>query len=138
MGDSKSTNKRVLFSWLIGLVMTVQEIFVLLWLPSTKFFFLTVHYFNALSPSPASWAGSRAGSPVSGEPHCMAHFSPSLQTKYKLKDNFSNTAAFQELEVPCCMMYIVHLYKYPCKPESIIEKYRLHRFCTFIHFYFKG
>ncbi len=35
--------------------------------PSTKYiFFFTVHYFNSFCPHrPASWAGSRAGSPVS-------------------------------------------------------------------------
>ncbi len=34
--------------------------------PSTKYFFLTAHFFNSFVPHcPVSWAGSRAGSPVS-------------------------------------------------------------------------
>jgi hypothetical protein len=89
MGDSKSTNERG--PSLVGsveLVMPVQESFVLPWLPSIQnIFFLAVHYFNFFVPNHPSklQAGSRAGSPVSGEAHSMAHFSPPLQTKYKTK-----------------------------------------------------
>ena len=50
-----SANTIDFFSALAALVGPVQHIF-----------FLTVHYFNAFVPIvPASWAGSRAGSPVS-------------------------------------------------------------------------
>jgi hypothetical protein len=40
-GDSRSTN---------GLVVLVQEIFVLPCRPSNKYFFLTVHYFTSFVP----------------------------------------------------------------------------------------
>ena len=49
-GVSKSTNERVLPCWFVGFV---QETFALPWLfsrPSTKYFSLTVHYFNSFVP----------------------------------------------------------------------------------------
>jgi hypothetical protein len=51
-GDSKSTNESV--PSLVGIVVPVLEIFVLPWLLYSDqykiFFFLTVHYFNAIIP----------------------------------------------------------------------------------------
>jgi hypothetical protein len=54
--------------WFVGLIVRVQEIFVLPWLPLAG----PVQDFSSLyaisiplSPRQASWAGSRAGSPVS-------------------------------------------------------------------------
>jgi hypothetical protein len=55
--------------WFVGLVVPVQEIFVLPWLlvsPVQNIFILAVHYFNSFVPHrPVSWESSRAGSPVS-------------------------------------------------------------------------
>jgi hypothetical protein len=59
-GDSKSTNQRGPFigRFLSCLGCSSQ--------PSIQNIFLTVHFFNFISPlSPATWAGRRAGSPVS-------------------------------------------------------------------------
>jgi hypothetical protein len=70
-GYSQSTNERVhSLVGSLGFGVPVQEIFVLPRLFSSaqvlNIFFLTVHYFQFLCPHrPASWADSRAGSPVS-------------------------------------------------------------------------
>ncbi len=54
--------------WFVVLFMPVKEIFcsalAVLVGPVQNIFFLTVHYFNSLTPSPAGWAGSHTGSPV--------------------------------------------------------------------------
>ncbi len=50
-GDSKSTNERALLWLFFGLIMPVQEAFILPWLfygqHRTKYFFLTANYFNS-------------------------------------------------------------------------------------------
>ncbi len=65
-GDSKSPNERGLSTcWFVGLVVPVQETFILPWLP---WFFSSPYIISIyLSPPhrPANWAGSRAGPPVS-------------------------------------------------------------------------
>ncbi len=68
--DEKSTNERGPF--LVGLLVLSCRYMRFLFCPacssrpSTKYFFLTAHFFNSFVPHcPASWAGSRAGSPVS-------------------------------------------------------------------------
>jgi hypothetical protein len=72
-GDSRSTNeKKGVLPWLVlfGLVVPVQDIFVLPWWlssgPVQKKFLLTVHYFNAFVPI-AQQAGHAVvlGQPVS-------------------------------------------------------------------------
>ncbi len=69
-GDSKRTNERDPFlAGLLGLSCHIQEIFVLPWLlysrPGTKYFSSSHTISISLCPNrPASWAGSRAGSPV--------------------------------------------------------------------------
>ncbi len=69
-GDTKSTNE--IGPSLVGsLGLSCWYKRFLFWLdcscrPSTKYFFLTVHSFHFICPRrPESWAGSRAGSPVS-------------------------------------------------------------------------
>ncbi len=70
-GDSKRTNERgpFLVAWFIRLVVSVQEIFVLSWLlqsaPFQNIFSLTVYIQFSFSHRLESWAGSRAGAPVS-------------------------------------------------------------------------
>ncbi len=51
MGTQGSTYERGLLGWFFGLVMLVQDIFVLPCRPSTKYFFLTVHYFTSFVPN---------------------------------------------------------------------------------------
>ena len=63
-GDSKSTNERG--PSLVGsLGLDICLALVALVGPVQNIFFLTIHNFKSLSPSPSSWAGSRAGSPIS-------------------------------------------------------------------------
>ncbi len=69
-GNSNSTIERGVLPWLIvGLVGPVQEIFVQPWLlqlAQNKIFFPQCTIFQLIClHGPASWAGSRAGSPVS-------------------------------------------------------------------------
>ncbi len=78
--------------------------------------------FQFLCPHrPASRAGSRAGSPVSGEDHCVPTSPHHCKLNTKLNENFSNTAAFPETEVPC--LYDVHLFKNPYKAREYHKKY---------------
>jgi hypothetical protein len=84
--DSKSTNEKgpsLVGSLGNGHVVLVQEIFVWLFYssrPSTKYFSSLYIISIPLTHRPASWAGSRAGSPVSGDsalkvPHYTEDFS---------------------------------------------------------------
>jgi hypothetical protein len=59
MGTQGSTYERGLLGWFFGLVMPVQDIFVLPCRPGTKYFFLTVHYFASFVPN-----AQRAGQAV--------------------------------------------------------------------------
>ncbi len=79
MGTQKSTNERVFFlgwlvGWFVGLVVPVQKIFIMSWLlysivgPVKKNFFLTIHYFNSLSPI----------SLQAGQAAVLIHLSPSI------------------------------------------------------------
>jgi len=59
MWTQESTYEGGLLSWFLGLVVPVQDIFVLPCRPSTKYFFLTVHYFTSFVPN-----AQRAGQAV--------------------------------------------------------------------------
>jgi hypothetical protein len=64
-GDSKSTNERG--SSLVGCTRDVCSTLAALVGPVQNIYFLNVYFFSSFVPGhrPASWAGRRAGSPVS-------------------------------------------------------------------------
>ncbi len=102
--------------WFFGPIMPVQEVFVLPWLlysrPSTKYFLPQRTLFKFLCPHrPASWAGSRAGSPVS---KCV----PSLREPTELVYHFAYRGNSHRHKGAASHLFdLVWLYRSPIRVE---------------------
>ncbi len=90
-GDSKSTN-----GWFVGLVVLVQKTFILPGCPGqpiTKYFFPHRALFQFMCPHrPETWAGSRAGPPVS---ECVSPGKPYTYYTEKRRER-SRWVSFQQ------------------------------------------
>jgi hypothetical protein len=111
----------------------MRGIFVLPWLPSTQnICFLNVHSFVPIARQAGQAVVLGRLSLVRLTAWPTSPHQCKLNTK--LKSNFFQLLQLSEKYHVCVIQYTL------VQEESIIEKYRLleHRFCTFIHFCFKG
>ncbi len=112
--------------WFVGLVMPVPEIFILPWLLQSaqyKIFFLTDTISIYVSPSPTTWAGSRAGPPISEYVFSMLH----TCFKKQAKDSSASCAFDYKFLVAVSFLLIIptnhNVWKSPLPYRNSIQYY---------------